>query len=109
MKKIIILSLILMIFTTLTSSVTAESTELIVEDLTTLNFHTRANEIDFQAVKKICSYDFCSYRRGESMKEALEIFTNDYLAIVKDEEARATLKIKGIRITKIVFMNPGSL
>lgn len=105
MKKILLTLLLFICLFAFTLSSQAESTDLAFDDLTTLNFYKRSNELDFQAIKKICSYDYCSYREGESMKEALEIFTKKYLTTIKDEETRSMLKIKGIRITKIVLFN----
>ncbi len=104
-KTIIVTILIVMLgFLAFTMNPSAE-TEHSIDDLTTLNFYKRSNEIDFHSIKKLCSYDYCEYFTGESVKEGLSNFTKNYLRTIKDEETRAILQVQGIRITKIIFNN----
>ena len=53
-------------------------------------------------IKYICTYDYCDYLRSNNFKESIEIFMNKYLSLIKDEEIKNTLKVKGVTITKIV-------
>ena len=105
MKKTICILTIMMCLLGFSTPTYAESDVLYFEDLTTQNFIKRSDELDFHAIKKICSYDYCEFITGDNMKEALEHFTIGYLKTIPDEEIRATLKVKGIRITKIVLRN----
>ena len=56
-------------------------------------------------VKKICTYDYCDLFRGDSLKEGIEIFINKYLDTINNEETKNSLKIKGVKITKVIFNN----
>lgn len=83
----------------------SEPNELHFNDLTTMNFYRRNDELDFHSIKKLCSYDYCDYLIGDNIKEGLDIFTKNYLKTIEDEETRAILQVKGIRITKIILQN----
>lgn len=105
MKKIVVILIILICFISFELAPLAESDEdLYFESLTTLNFKDR-KDLDYNSIKKICSYDFCDYRSGDNLQEAIEHFTMNYLKTIPDEETRSILSIKGIRITKIVLLN----
>lgn len=56
-------------------------------------------------IKKICSYEFCDFFDGDSIKARIEKFTKRYLNTINDEEIKNTLKVKGIKITKIIYKN----
>lgn len=56
-------------------------------------------------IKKICSYEFCDFFDGDSIKGRIEKFTKRYLNTINDEEIKNTLKVKGIKITKIIYKN----
>ena len=77
---------------------------MILEDINTLNFSNKSG-VDIHSVQKICSYDFCDYIRSDNVKRAMEIFTDNYLKTIEDEEIKNTLKVKGIKITKIIVQN----
>lgn len=106
MKKIAITTILLLfLIFSFFVGVAAKANELEVDDLTTLTFPDRADEFDFHSIKKLCSYDYCDYMYGDTLNEGLENFTKNYLRTIKDEETRSILQVKGIRITKIIFMN----
>ena len=42
---------------------------------------------------------------GESLEEGLDNFTKSYLKTIEDEEVRASLRIKGFRITEVITQN----
>ena len=76
-----------------------------VDNLTTLNFYEREDEFDFHNIKKLCSYEFCEYMMGETLEEGLDNFTKSYLKTISDEEVRSIIKVKGVKITKIIYKN----
>lgn len=104
MKKIFLLLLATLTVFSFYKPTNAKSDELYYEDLTTLNFSNH-DELDFHTIKKLCTYDYCNYIKGESLREALEIFTREYLKTIPDEEVKSILNVKGIRITKIILLN----
>lgn len=86
------------------AKVSAQKDENVVEfkDVSTLNFLDKTTNYGIEDIKKICTYDFCDFVRGETKQESLEIFVNNYLKKV-DREVASSLKVKGIRITKIIL------
>lgn len=75
---------------------------LIFDDLTTVNFKEKLENIDIDKITKMCSYEFCDYLRGVNIEESLEMFTKKYIDRINDEEIKNTLKVKGVKITKII-------
>ena len=68
-----------------------------------INIYKLKNKISIKDnIKYICTYDYCDYLRSNNFKESIEIFMNKYLSLIKDEEIKNTLKVKGVTITKIV-------
>lgn len=74
---------------------------LIFDDLTTANFKEKLENINFDKITKICSYEFCDYLKGKTIEESLDMFTKKYINEINNEEIKNTLNIKGIKITKI--------
>lgn len=105
MKKMISILFIISCLLGFTVPTYAESDELYFENLTTVNFSDKNDELDFNSIKKMCSYDYCDFITGDNIKEALEHFTQNYLRTIEDEEIKSTLLVKGIRITKIILKN----
>ena len=78
---------------------------MIFDDVTTFNFKEKLNNIDYDKITKICSYDFCDYLKGRNIDDSLDIFTHRYLNTIQDLETKNTLKVKGVKITKITVDN----
>ena len=74
------------------------------DDLNTLNFIAKLGYMELAKIDKICSYDYCEYRTGSSFKSMINNFTKNYLKTIQDDEVRASLRIKGIKITEVVFV-----
>lgn len=104
MKKLLFLIFTFLLLT-LVFRVNAKnaSKEILFDDMTTKNFIAKSGYLPFHSIKKICSYDFCDYNRGENPQSLLETFTNNYLKTIKDDELKSNFKIKGIKITKIIL------
>lgn len=73
------------------------------QDVNTLNFIKKTKNIDISQIKTICTYDYCEDIEGSTKEKSLEFFTQNYLKRIPDSDTRASLKIKGIRITKIIL------
>ena len=68
-----------------------------------INIYKLKNKISINDnIKYICTYDYCDYLQSNNIDESIEIFINKYLKNIKDEEIKNTLKVKGVKITKIV-------
>jgi len=78
---------------------------LIFNDLSTTNFEEKLSEINLSDIKKICSYDFCDYFSGENIKTSIQKFLKNYLDTINDEEVKNTIKVKGLKITKVILEN----
>lgn len=85
--------------------VRAQDKEMNLENINTRNFKAKMGYLKLTSIKKICSYEYCDYVRGDSFDETIEIFTKNYLKTIEDNEVKASLRIKGIRITKLIFEN----
>ncbi len=105
MKRIVTVLVILTILGTLfiNVGVHAQDSEMILENINTRNFKAKMGYLKLTSIKKMCSYEYCDYVRGDAFDETIEIFTRNYLKTIEDEEAKASLRIKGIRITKLIF------
>lgn len=104
MKKRLSIIIILLIFTAV--FVYAEALpkkEIYIDDVTTKNFLSKMGYLQTSSIETVCSYDFCSYFDGENVEHGLELFTREYLTQIDDEEVKAELRIKGIKITKVVM------
>lgn len=77
--------------------------EMNLDDISTANFKAKMGYLKLTSIKKMCSYDYCDYVRGDTFDETVEIFTRNYLRTIQDDEVRAGLRIKGIKITKLIF------
>lgn len=103
MKKFIFL---MICFFALVCGVKAiEGKTITFDDVSTKNLEQKLFGVNYREVKSLCSFDFCDYAIGSSYKEILDNFTKNYLKTIENEEVRANLKIKGIKITKIIFQN----
>lgn len=71
------------------------------DNLNTNNILSKYSEED--NIKYICSYNFCDYLRSDNLKRSIEIFKDKYIKSIKNDDIKNTLKVKGIKITKIVF------
>lgn len=104
MKKMIFTTFLILLILFINFNTTAKSSkEILFDDMTTENFIAKSGYLPFNSIKKICSFDFCDYSRGENAFETLEIFTRNYLKTINDEEVKSALKVKGIKITKIIL------
>ncbi len=105
MKKVVASFIIFVFlgFVILNVNVKAQENEMNLENINTRNFRAKMGYLKLTSIKKICSYDYCDYVRGETFSETVEIFTRNYLSSIQDEELKANLRIKGIRITKLIF------
>ncbi len=75
------------------------------ENINTLNFLTYSGYENFNEISKICSYDYCDYIASSNPEEALDIFTKKYLKNITSEEEKASIRIKGLRITEVILKN----
>ena len=68
-----------------------------------INIYKLKNKISIKDnIKYICTYNYCDYLQSNNIDESIEIFINKYIKNIKDEEIKNTLKVKGVKITKIV-------
>ncbi len=74
---------------------------LLFGDLNTRNFIDRIEKLKLEGISYICTKDYCYDFTFESLDKNLESFENKYLSTIEDEEVKNTLKVKGIKITKI--------
>ena len=105
MKKFFVVTILIgLIFT---SSVLALSprSEVEFDDMSTKNFEEKMKGINYAEIKSLCSYDFCEYVRGTSYKNILENFINSYLKTLSNDDDRAGVRVKGLKITKVIFQN----
>lgn len=72
-------------------------------DLNSKNFFSRIKNI--HDIKMICSYEYCDYIDSNNIKLSFNKFINNYIENIDDEEIKNTLKVKGIKITKIIYKN----
>lgn len=79
--------------------------QLIFDDLNTINFSEKIDNINLKNIKKICSYDYCDYLKKDNIKHGIDEFTNKYIRTLNDSEIINTIKVKGIKITKIILEN----
>jgi len=104
-KKILLICLI--ILSVLLSNITINAKENAYvkkyQDMNTLNFIEKTKNIDISQIKTICTYDYCEDIDGSTKEKSLEFFIQNYLKRIQDSDTRASLKIKGIRITKIIL------
>lgn len=103
MKKFILINSIFMLTILSMLGVSASKRDSLViafDDVTTLNFNEKTAKYNIESIKKICTYDFCDYVRGQSKMESILIFTENYLKNV-DREVAASLRVKGIKITSL--------
>ncbi len=103
MKKMILL--LISFFTIVCSVQGLSNREVTFDDLSTKNFEKVMNGINHQEIKNICTYDFCDYAVGSSYKEILDNFVVNYFKTFDNQELKANLQIKGVKITKVVFQN----
>lgn len=73
-----------------------------LDNVTTNNFFEKVN-YSVNDIKELCTYDFCDYIKSQNKYEMIEIFQKNYLNTIKDDEIKSSLKIKGIKITKIIL------
>lgn len=104
-KTFLFLFSLIFLLAALVIPVIAREETMKLENISTLNFKAKMGYLRLFSIKKICSYDYCDYNRGNSFDETIEIFTRNYLKTIEDEELKATLRIKGIKITKLIFEN----
>lgn len=78
-----------------------ENKVIYYDDLNTKNFITRFTKEDIAKINEVCSYDYCDILRSEEPKRAMDIYLNRYLKTIDDMETKNSLKVKGIKITKI--------
>ena len=71
-------------------------------DLNSKNFFSRIKNI--HDIKMICSYEYCDYIDSNNIKLSFNKFIN-YIENIDDEEIKNTLKVKGIKITRIIYKN----
>ena len=99
MKKIFIL--IILILITFNLNVYSKS-KIKFNDLNTLNFIKKINNEEFfSQIKKICTYKFCDYAKGQTIEDKLYNFEISYFNTLEDEDLINELKVKGIKITKV--------
>lgn len=72
-------------------------------DLNSKNFFSRIKNI--HDIKMICSYEYCDYIDSNNIKLSFNKFINNYIENIDDEEIKNTLKVKGIKITRIIYKN----
>ena len=75
--------------------------DLIFDDLNTINFKNKINNIDIYDIKELCSYDYCDYVDLSNVDSGLDVYTKKYLRTINDEETKRTIEVQGIKITKI--------
>jgi len=73
------------------------------KDVTTKNFNSKLGQLKPESIYKLCTFDYCDYMRSVDIKECLEIFTINYLNTIDNEELRASLAVKGVKITKVIL------
>lgn len=79
---------------------------VLLRDVNTKNISERLSDSDLANIKKICSYDFCDYIRGKTVKSSMDIFIKKYLKNQTiDDEIKKTIYVKGLKITKIIYNN----
>lgn len=100
---ILIISLILALIIGIDTNAKGRAKKIYFNDVTTLNFVDKTSHIKSNEIKTICTYDYCDYARASTKEESIEIFTNNYLNTISDSEVKASLKIKGIKITEITL------
>lgn len=104
MKKRLSIIIMLLVFTAMFVHAAAfPKKEIYIDDVTTKNFLSKMGYLKTSTIETVCSYDFCSYFDGEDVERGLELFTKEYLTQIADEEVKAELRIKGIKITKVVM------
>lgn len=103
MKKIIVLIGTLIFLALGGANALNEGHPLIYDDLNTLNFADKMQNVRSENIRKICSYEYCDDWLGGNTKAGIETFVNRYLKTLNDEEIKNTLKVKGIKITKVII------
>ncbi len=99
MKRAILLSMI----TSISLIFTSTPYSISFDDVTTLNIIKKTENLKFQFVKEICSYEYCYSLMDSITPSSIERFTNKYLERIDDPEVKSILKVKGIKITKIIL------
>lgn len=100
MKKIFYLLTILLLFTSI--SVKSQEKKIKFSDLNTLNFVEKINNEEFYTqIKKICTYNFCDYAKGDTINDKLYYFEESYFNFLNNDDLVSELKVKGVKITKI--------
>ena len=73
------------------------------DNLNSMNFFNEIKNV--HDIKMVCSYDYCDYIDSNNIKFSFNKFVNKYIQQIDDEEIKNTLKVKGIKITKIIYKN----
>ena len=105
MRRLFINILVMTIIGSLTVRDLNNIKEEYLYNINHLNLENKINNDNIHNIKKICSYDYCDFFDGDSIKQSIERFANKYLDTIKDEEIKNTLKVKGIKITKLIYRN----
>lgn len=101
---VIVFFLVTMIFTTALAN-SKEKNVQYFDGVNTLNFIEKSGFKNFNEIEKICSDDYCDIVKGDTSKQTIELFTKGYLENIKDSDVKASLLVKGIKITKIYLKN----
>ena len=100
MKKLFYLLTILLFFTSI--SVKSQEKKIKFNDLNTLNFEEKINNEEFfSQIKKICTYNFCDYAKGDTINDKLYNFEESYFNTLDNDDLISELKVKGVKITKV--------
>lgn len=103
MKKLFIFLIILIVF--LSIEVKSKS-QTSFSDVNTLNFEQKMIDKKLEhKIKIICSYDFCEFIKGNSLKDIIYNFETNYLNTIDNIDLKNELKVKGIRITKVYLIH----
>lgn len=106
MKKFLFLAFALLLLMPIfikASPLSSKEKVIIYKDMTTKNFVKNTKNLDLTTVKKICTYEFCDFVVDTTKESMINTFTNNYIKSLNNDELRAELKIKGIRITKVIL------
>lgn len=73
------------------------------DDVTTKNILTKFNENVLNNISKVCTYEYCDYLDVTRGEDGIFNYVSKYLKTLNDEDIKNTLKVKGVKITKIIF------
>ena len=104
MKKVFMVLIIFLLVISI--NVKSKSDGVVLNDVNTLNFEYKIKEKKLEhKIKIICSYDFCDYINGESLKDIIYNFEMKYLDTIDDIDLKNELKVKGVKITKVYLIH----